>query len=71
MAFDEVRECPECGALAEESRWDEFEEGLAFPNCPNGWNCPGLMDTPKSAKVSADGVKSGEERKTEAAEVFG
>jgi len=35
------------------------------------WNCPGLMDTPKSAKVSADGVKSGEERKTEAAEVFG
>jgi glycosyltransferase involved in cell wall biosynthesis len=35
------------------------------------WNCPGLMDTPKSAKVSAEGVNGGEGQKTEAAEVFG
>jgi hypothetical protein len=31
------------------------------------WTCPGLMDTPKSAKVSAEGVNGGEERKAEAA----
>jgi transposase len=30
------------------------------------WNCPGLMDTPKSAKVSAEGVNGGEGRQTEA-----
>jgi hypothetical protein len=35
------------------------------------WTCPGLMDTPKSAKVSAEGVNGGEERKAEAAQVFG
>jgi hypothetical protein len=27
------------------------------------WTCPGLMDTPKSAKVSAEGVNGGEGRK--------
>ena len=27
------------------------------------WTCPGLMDTPKSAKVSAEGVYGGEGRK--------
>jgi hypothetical protein len=27
------------------------------------WNCPGLMDTPKSAKVSAEGVNGREGRK--------
>ena len=34
------------------------------------WTCPDLMDTPRSAKVSAQGVNGGEGRKTEAAEVF-
>jgi hypothetical protein len=27
------------------------------------WTCPDLMDTPKSAKVSAEGVNGGEGRK--------
>jgi CheY-like chemotaxis protein len=35
------------------------------------WTCPGLMDTPKSATVSAEGVNGGEGRKAEAAKVFG
>ena len=35
------------------------------------WTCPGLMDTPKSARVRAQGVHGGEGRETEAAEVFG
>ena len=35
------------------------------------WTCPGLMDTPKSVKVRAQGVHGGEGRETEAAEVFG
>jgi hypothetical protein len=58
MVFDEVRECPECGALAEQSRWDEFEEGLQFPNCPKGHGRiteEGLLDKVIS---NADGSKS-------------
>jgi phospholipid/cholesterol/gamma-HCH transport system permease protein len=35
------------------------------------WTCPGLMDTPKRAKVSAEGVNGGEGRKAEAAKIFG
>jgi hypothetical protein len=27
---------PTVGAVTEQSRWDEFEERLQFPNCPNG-----------------------------------
>src|SRR5439155_15602816 len=37
----------------------------------SNWTCPGLMDTPKSAKVSAEGVNGGEGRKAEAAKIFG
>ncbi len=59
----------------------QFGSGLiAAPRCfalkclplspRRDWTCPSLMDTPKSAKVSAEGVNGGEGRKTEAAEVF-
>jgi hypothetical protein len=34
------------------------------------WTCPGLMDTPKGAKVRAIGVNSGVGTEVEAADVF-
>jgi hypothetical protein len=48
MDSDETRECPQCGAVAESWRWDEFEAGLRFPNCPNGYRSiteEGLLST--------------------------
>ena len=47
------------------------EHMLATVRRYEDWTCPDLMDTPKSAKVSAEGVNGGEGRQTEAAEVFG
>jgi hypothetical protein len=50
----------------------------AFPYCAPSlvgrelaWTCPGLMDTPKSARVRAIGVDDGEGAEAEAAEVLG
>jgi len=48
----------------------ENRAGALFPRTPspepvNAWPCPGLMDTPKSAKVRALGVTDGERAEAE------